>query len=264
VPQVSGYDITIAKDESVVALLSDAGDPLLAHWQYGLGRVLAFTSEAGQGWGENWRNWSEFGRFWNQAVRWTMGSPASRLLQPSATLADEGPMTNGEVTGASSSLARIEVESLNPDNSFADLADVTAGVRSPSGVVTSTRLLQTAPGHYEADVPLGEPGAYEVLVRRAGVQNAEAASETIGLTLPTGVEYLHAATNDRLLRRINGGSAYLREPAQALDASNLQGASPQREPLWPWFLAPALLLLLVGVAVRRVDFGLRKRRASGT
>ena len=268
-PQLTGYDTTSAKEEAMTALISDAGDPLLAHWQYGLGRVLAFTSEAGQGWGERWLSWPEFSRFWNQSVRWTMGSPASRLLQPSARLVDDGRWTadgsdagSSTVNGLPSTVTRIEVESLNPDNSFADLADVTAGVRSPSGVVTSTRLLQTAPGYYEAYVALGEPGAYEVLVRRADVQDAEAASETIGFSLPTGVEYLHAGTNDRLLRRINGGAAYMREPGQALDASNLQGASPQREPLWPWFLAPALLLLLVGVGVRRVDFGGLRRRGT--
>ena len=56
------------------------GDPLLAHWQYGLGRVLAYTSEAGQGWGESWYDWRDFGKFWDQAVRWTMGSPASKLF----------------------------------------------------------------------------------------------------------------------------------------------------------------------------------------
>lgn len=266
VPQVTGYDITVPKDEAVIALTSDAGDPLLAHWQYGLGRVLAFTTEAGQGWGESWLDWTDFGRFWNQSVRWTMGSPASRLLQPVATLTDEGRPTVEDALGelpaftTAPTYAHVEVQSLNPDNSFADLADLTVGVRSPSGVVTSTRLLQTAPGFYEADVALGEPGAYEILARRAGVGNAEAASETIGLSVPTAAEYLHAGTNIRLLSRITGGAPFLTDPAQALDASALQGASPERQALWPWFLAPALLLMLLGVAVRRLDFRLPGRR----
>src|SRR5205814_22211 len=152
-------------------------------------------------------------------------------------------------------VAHVTVESLNADNSFADLADITAGVRSPSGVVTTTLLTQTAPGRYEADVPVGEQGAYEVRVRRDGDQPV---SETIGLTVPTGAEYLKAGTNDRLLKSLNGGRTYLRLPSQALDPSGLQGASPEREPLWPYLVAPALLLLLAGVAVRRVDF--RRRR----
>lgn len=265
VPQVAGYDITVPKDEAVIAMTSDAGDPLLAHWQYGLGRVLAYTSEAGQGWGESWSDWSDFGKFWNQSVRWTMGSPASKLLQPSAILTDEGNVANalGAASGefdAVTNYAHIEVESLNPDNSFADLADVTAGVRSPSGIVTGTRLLQTAPGHYEGDVAVGEPGAYEILARREGAGSAEAASETIGLSVPTSAEYLHAGTNSRLLSRLNGGAAFVKEAAQSFDLAGLQGSAPEQQALWPWFLAPALVLLLVGVAVRRVDFGMRSGR----
>ncbi|HST04759.1 MAG TPA: VWA domain-containing protein, partial [Chloroflexia bacterium] len=263
IPQLGGYDITQPKDAATTALLSDAGDPLLAHWQYGLGRVLAFTSEAGQGWGDQWAGWAGFGTFWNQAVRWTMGSPESKVLQPSAQLAGTAGAAAGQLPPANSDTqsALISVESLNADNSFADLANVTAGVKSPSGVITSTVLVQTAPGHYEAQVPLGEPGAYEVLVSRAASDGIEAASEEIGLNVPAGAEYLHAGTNDLLLKRVNGGAAFYRpdEPAQALDASQLAGATPQNEPLWGWFLAPGLILLIAGVAVRRVDF--RRRRA---
>lgn len=264
IPQLSGYDITQPKDAATTALLSDTGDPLLAHWQYGLGRVLAFTSEAGQGWGEQWADWLSFSTFWNQAVRWTMGSPESKVLQPSVQLADAtGVTASGQQSPAISDTqsALISVESLNSDNSFADLASVTAGVRSPSGVVTSTVLLQTAPGHYEGQAPLGEPGSYEVLVSRAASDGIEAASEEIGLSVPAGAEYLHAGTNDLLLKRVNGGAAYFHpdEPAQALDASQLAGATPQNEPLWGWFLAPGLMLLIAGVAVRRVDFRGRRR-----
>ncbi|MEP6774619.1 MAG: VWA domain-containing protein [Chloroflexota bacterium] len=264
IPQLSGYDITQPKDAATTALLSDAGDPLLAHWQYGLGRVLAFTSEAGQGWGAQWASWSSFGAFWNQAVRWTMGSPESKVLQPSAQLAGGAGVTASVQQSSvisNTQTALVSVESLNADNSFADLASVTAGVKSPSGVVTSTTLLQTAPGHYEGQVPVGEPGSYEVLVHRAASGDIEAASEEIGLSVPPGAEYLHAGTNDLLLKRVNGGAAYYRpdEPAQALDASQLPGATRKNEPLWGWLFAPALILLIASVAVRRVDFRAGRR-----
>src|SRR5439155_7043689 len=39
-PQLQGYDVTTPKPEAVVGLVSDGGDPLLAHWNYGLGRVV--------------------------------------------------------------------------------------------------------------------------------------------------------------------------------------------------------------------------------
>ena len=51
VPQVAGYDITVPKDEAVIALTSDAGDPLLAHWQYGLRQGAGIYVGGGAGLG---------------------------------------------------------------------------------------------------------------------------------------------------------------------------------------------------------------------
>src|SRR6185436_10979570 len=45
-PQLLGYVCTTPKDRAETPLLSDKGDPLLAHWQYGLGRAVAWTSDA--------------------------------------------------------------------------------------------------------------------------------------------------------------------------------------------------------------------------
>ena len=47
-PTLEGYDITTAKPDSVLALVSDKGDPLLAHWNYGLGRVVALPRKLGR------------------------------------------------------------------------------------------------------------------------------------------------------------------------------------------------------------------------
>ena len=40
IPQLGGYDLTTPKEDSIVGLTSDLGHPLLAHWNYGLGRVI--------------------------------------------------------------------------------------------------------------------------------------------------------------------------------------------------------------------------------
>jgi Ca-activated chloride channel family protein len=250
IPQITGYDLTTAKNDSVVALASDLGHPLLAHWNYGLGRVAAFTSDAGPGWASQWLTWNEFAQFWAQTVRWTMASPTNRQLQPSITVTGQG-------TGASPFTAHLSVESLNPDDSFADLANITAGIRSPSGTVTTTLLTQTAPGRYEADVPVGEPGAYEVRISQEG---SATGTETAGFSAQAGQEWLNTGTNDRLLKKLNGGRDFATRPEQALDPTGLLGFAPQLQPLWSFLLAPSLVLLLLSVAVRRIDLRFRHRR----
>ncbi|HYP19734.1 MAG TPA: VWA domain-containing protein, partial [Chloroflexia bacterium] len=225
--QLSGYNITTAKDQAVMALVSDQNDPLMAHWNYGLGRVAAFTSDANSLWAADWLLWEDFGRFWSGVVRWTMASPVSRQLQPSITVVEQGDQD----------VAVLSVESLNADNSFANLTDLTAALRSPSGAVTNVAMSQAAPGRYEARIPLAEKGAYEVRLSRGGDQPA---IETAGFSVPPSAEFLHAGTNDRLLKQLNGGKAFLTQPQQALGTTTLQGESPDREPLWPYYLAPAL------------------------
>ena len=242
-PQLGGYDITLGKDDATVALTADAGHPLLAHWNYGLGRVVAWTSDAGPRWAGRWVSWESFADFWNGAVRWSMASPINRQLQPSVEVRD----------GA----AHLSVESLTPGGAFSDLEDVTASLRSPTGVVTTTRLTQTAPGRYEAEVPVGVPGAYEVRVNREG---NDPTTESAGFSLPTEPELLNAGTNTRLLGRIAGGNPTLSldDPRAPLSREGLPGLANDYESVWQPFLAAGLLLLLGSVAVRRLAFRVRR------
>jgi hypothetical protein len=216
--------------------------------------VVAFTSDAGPGWAGPWLTWEEFARFWDQAVRWSMPSPVEPQLQPAITVSRQAGVASAY------GVAHLTVESLHADNSFADLANLTAAVRAPLGAVTTTLLAQTAPGRYEGDVSLAEPGAYEARFTRQ--EGGQTVSETAGFSVPPGPELLHAGTNDALLQTLVDGKAYLTTPAAALDRQGLAVAAPGRQPLWPYFLIPALLLLLIGVAVRRVYFARPRAHAA--
>jgi len=46
-------------------------DPLLAQWQYGLGRSVAWTSDSTAKWARNWLGWKGFSQFFSQLVGWT-------------------------------------------------------------------------------------------------------------------------------------------------------------------------------------------------
>ncbi len=53
-------------------MLSEKGDPVLAHWQYGLGRAVAFTSDAKPKWARMWMNWEKYRQFWSQTAQWSL------------------------------------------------------------------------------------------------------------------------------------------------------------------------------------------------
>src|SRR5204862_878452 len=67
-----GYVATSQKPRAETPLLTDKGDPLLAHWQFGLGRSVAFTSDAKAKWAKDWLNWSGYRQFWSQIAQWSL------------------------------------------------------------------------------------------------------------------------------------------------------------------------------------------------
>ncbi|MBP8949752.1 MAG: VWA domain-containing protein, partial [Candidatus Promineofilum sp.] len=56
-PALYGYVATSPKATAQVALETQQSDPLLAQWQYGLGRSLAWTSDATGRWAQEWVRW---------------------------------------------------------------------------------------------------------------------------------------------------------------------------------------------------------------
>lgn len=74
-PALEGYMVTAAKRGADVALYTDIRglkDPLLASWRAGLGKTVAWTSDAEGRWSGGMVGSRVFGKFWAQVVRWAM------------------------------------------------------------------------------------------------------------------------------------------------------------------------------------------------
>ncbi len=54
--------------------------PVLARWQYGLGKVVEFTSDVKNRWAVNWLDWPGYGKLWAQLARETMRSDSGEEL----------------------------------------------------------------------------------------------------------------------------------------------------------------------------------------
>lgn len=73
-PYFLGYNKLQSRDEGDV-LLRCNGDPFLAVGAVGQGRTAAFASDCVGHWGSaEFLAWKDYGRFWNQLVRWLAGS----------------------------------------------------------------------------------------------------------------------------------------------------------------------------------------------
>ena len=177
--------------------MSPRDDPLLAQWQYGLGRSVAWTSDSTGRWAKNWVGWQGFSKFFSQLVGWTFpGEETGGIEAAFETLGGE---------------TRLHVESVETDGSPRDFYSTMAAVIGPDFNTTQVRLDQVAPGVYEADLGEIDSGAYAVRITqtRPGALGARA---------------------DRRARGAGRGGvpAARREPAVPRDAARRDGWSRDR------------------------------------
>jgi len=242
-PQLLGYNGTTAKPAAQTVLVTARDDPLLAQWQYGLGRSVAWTSDSTGRWAKSWVGWKGFSKFFSQMVGWTFPGEESGGIE--AAFVDRGGHTY------------LRVESVASDGSPRDFYATQVTLMGSDKKTVAVNLSQVAPGVYEAPVASLESGAY--LVRVTQTKPAESAlGRTLGLVAPTAAEYRLLGANEPLLgaiRSATGGSA-LATPAGAW-VHDLRSTSSFTD-LWPWLLVLALLLWPLDIALRRVAVGRRE------
>lgn len=242
VPSLLGYVATSPKAAAQVVLTTHQDDPLLAVWQYGLGRAVAWTSDATGRWAAPWVGWEGFSRFWSQVVRWVLASPGDLPVEIRVEREGEG--------------ARLVVDALDGDGGFINGMEAAVQVLGPDGAARSAALMQTGPGRYEgAFVPWGR-GAY--LLRLTGsTADGSVVSQTVGWVSGYSEEYaISGGGAEGLVASVEqGGGRLLVEPAESF-AHDLRGEGVASD-LWPSLLAAAVLLWPVDVALRRLALGRR-------
>lgn len=238
-PPLGGYVATMPKDTSTTVLKCDRGDPLLAQWQYGLGRVVAWTSDTEGMWSSSWLAQSQFSRVWDQSVRWSMAPPVDRSLQVSA-------LVDGDK-------ATISVNSVDQNGLFINLAGTRAQITDPNGNQSVAQLQQTAAGHYEATISATEPGLYRVDVSQTRQGQTTPVMETSGFVASSSPEFRRLGSNDALLKGLAAmmGGRAISDPTEAFSREGMPPSSGW-QPLWGYLLAFALLMLPLEIAIRRI------------
>src|SRR5260370_20234163 len=80
-PDLTGYVATTPRAAADVVLKSPQGDPLLATWQYGLGRVMSWTRDAQGRCPAGLLQWSAANRFFGDVVHASLPHPGDPALQ---------------------------------------------------------------------------------------------------------------------------------------------------------------------------------------
>ena len=253
-PPLRGLVVTAPRADPTVSLdmTHPDGEPLLAVWQAGLGRVAAFTSDFGGRWSRDWMDWPEATAFWLQLIR----STARAAVSPETEL----------VTTIRDNRLQMVLEAADPEEGLLDDLLVEGTVYGPDGRSQSIRLRQTGPGRYEADVPANEAGSYVVaLSPRRGTR--QLAPVIGGASRAVSEEFRRYEANVGLMeeiREITGGRRLeisLPEEAMLFDRSGMEPSSSVM-PIWTTLLWWTLIVLLLDIANRRIAWN-REMVASG-
>ena len=170
-PPLSGYNALqskAAEGAEDVLVSASFDDPILSIWQYGLGRVSAWTADIGEEWIGSWPAGDE-GAFWSQAVLYTLVDPG---LGPAQVQ-----------TEVSATALNVAAAIYNQDGAPLNLAAVTFTYADAGGKSHTYRLPQTGAGLYRLDLPRPAEGAYRALIRYRGENG-----QMIEVPAPFGVD----------------------------------------------------------------------------
>jgi uncharacterized membrane protein len=237
-PSLLGYVATTPKPRAETPLVTDKGDPLLAHWQYGLGRAVAFTSDAKSRWARIWLNWDKYQQFWSQIGQWSL-----RRIE-NADFTTEITVDKGE--------GLISTDVVDDQGNYQNFLNLQAIVVSPKGERQTVHVEQTAPGHYETHFPTKEVGAYLVNLR----DMKDGRSQVIGASVNYSPEFTDPEPNFNLLRRLaeSGGGKVLDLGHPIVNPfQHDRKKTFQPRDLWEWLLKFAIILFTFDVAVRRIQ-----------
>lgn len=246
VPELGGYIVTTKRPTADVALIrktEEADDPILAQWQVGLGKSVAFTSGMWNRWGTDWSRWPKFSKLWAQIARW-----ASR--QSGAGAFDVATTVQG-------GRGKIRIDARDKSTAAVNFMNVEGSLIVPGFDSQKIRLTQTGPGRYEGEFDARNPGSYIVnLSYRSGSGDTVAAgSIQTGFSVAYSPEFRDLRTNRALLQnltdRTGGRMLVANDPKAPFDRTTLSRAEA-RPPIWEDLIRWMLLLFLLDVAIRRI------------
>ena len=188
IPAVRGYVLTHPKPLSKV-LMKVEDDPLLVSWRYGLGRVVAYTSDLSGRWGRDWVRWEGFPQWASQLARSVMKRVSENRVRTEFR-------QDGEEVDA-------QVDFVSAQGRFINQLSLRGILTGPDRTTRQRAFRQVAPGRYEARFSTPQRGIYLLTIYDQGEkENEPSAAVTVPFISPYPKEYREVKPNMALLSRL--------------------------------------------------------------
>lgn len=235
-PKITGYVETQLRPTAELIVRSPSGHPILATWQYGLGKVATLTTHLSGDWSAELARWPDYGKLISNVARSLFGvTPATAL--------DVVPQI---------SPAGLEVRVMARAGSNAAAFDaIDLAVSDAMGNVHERRRLDPIRAYeWNARFANLPEGVVRLDARTTGGKGGSAA-----VALPPIREVYRLGPDVDGLNEIQAVS---RRAASQAAASTQTPTRP--EEIWPILAALGLALFLLNVLIRRLPMGVLRRR----
>jgi uncharacterized membrane protein len=230
-PMLRGYQEVEARPTAEVLLTGPNGDPILTTWRYGLGQVVAWASDAGPRWSEDWLTWEGYAKQWTQVARWALRSRAG------SDTAVEVDFHGGR--------ANLRVARRGKNGLALDESGLRARV-SDGESSEEVALRSSEPGLWEGGLRTRSDATYTVEILGRG-------DEVLAQQLfapPPSPERRHRTPDAAFMASIADQTGGRSEPTE-LSPKAVVSATTDVWRLWPWLALLALALLPIDAFLRR-------------
>ena len=242
-PQLSGYLAATEKSLATVSLMSDREDPILAWWQYGAGRVVAFMADSRGAWTSEFLQWDQAAAFYGGMAAFTL--PGEER---------EGQLTTERQGDA------LRIVYTAPEGAQTGLStSVTALL--PDGTQTQLALQESAPGVYEGEIAAAQLGAYALRVeQRDASGELQRVMEGGAVNGYSGEYDLRSQNSESTLPYLSAltGGREITDSAEMLKATH--AVVRARRDLTQPLLWALMVLLLCDIALRRLSWDVALER----
>ncbi len=167
-PELHGYVRTSLKPLAKAILNSDDDEPILASFQYGLGKTVAFTSDMDGLWSKDLLAWQQNQLLWQNIIAYLTGEKSEEEFELELEKDAKGK--------------KIKLRFANPQSIKA--SEIKANITTPEGEVLAIDLKVESPGVYVATADDLAEGVY---LLNAQLDNEE--NLTSAFTVPYADEY---------------------------------------------------------------------------
>jgi len=229
-PPLKGYVRFESKPSAETILRVDRRDPLLARWQYGLGRTAVFASDAKPRWAADWVTWKGYDKFWTNLCRDLL--PHSQAGEANL----EYDSANGDLVATYRLAPGVDEPEKIPS----------IFVLGPGGFEKPIEVTKVAAGTYRGRLRIG---SLQGLFRVRPLTDSRAFPEA-GLYRPEA-ELSEHGSNPVLLKQVSAftGGRFEPDAKTVFDAGQRSLASTLE--LWPGLLGLAIALNLAELLQRK-------------